>query len=293
MSTRDTTHRIGDTFHLPLDELVIDVGENMREVHDPGLRELAESMSPTGVGQLQPILVVWREGAFHVAAGFRRAMAMRTHQKELGFSEILARRIRIEDAEVARLVENLERENPSTFETCKYLFELREGIRGPGLRVADLAAATGKSVRHIDNLIRFYRVMPERLRKLWAADTEQRFTFAVLRELAIAAQADDGKAVEEILRRALGPTKPAPERMASPPAPASRPGIVRRLGHATTAKLQKRLEGAGIDRVHSDDRAELVYDLLRAINGEVEAKRADAVVDLLLFDLGALKGGAR
>ena len=45
MSTHDTPHPIGHTFHLPLDELVIDVGENMREVHDPGLRELAESMS--------------------------------------------------------------------------------------------------------------------------------------------------------------------------------------------------------------------------------------------------------
>ena len=51
-------------------------------------------------------------------------------------------------------------------------------------------------------------------------------------------------------------------------------------------KLQRRLEAAGIDRLHSDDRAELVYDLLRAINGEVEPKRAQAIVDLLLFDLG-------
>ena len=292
MSTNDTPHPIGHTFHLPLDELVIDVGENMREVHDPGLRELAESMSPSGVGQLQPILVVWRDGAFHVAAGFRRALAMRMYQKQLGFTEILARRIRIEDADVARLVENLERENPSTFETCRYLFELREGVRGPGFRVADLAAATGKSVRHIDNLIRFYRVMPERLRTIWAADTEQRFTFAVLRELAIAAQANDGKAIEEILRRTTGPAKPGgSERTASPPA--SRPGVVRRLGYASTAKLQRRLEAAGMERLRGDDRAELVYDLLRAINGEVEPKRADAIVDLLLFDLGALNGGAR
>lgn len=64
-------------------------------------------------------------------------------------------------------------------------------------------------------------------------------------------------------------------------------GVVRRLGHASTMKLQRRLEGAGVDRLHSDDRAELVYDLLRAINGEVEPRRAQAIVDLLLFDLGA------
>lgn len=292
MNTQDTPHPIGHTLHLPLDELVIDVGENMREVHEPGLCELAESMSPTGVGQLQPILVVWREGAFHVAAGFRRALAMRAFQTEFGFTEILARRIRTEDADIARLVENFERENPSTFETCRYLFELREGIRGPGLRVADLAAATGKSVRHIDNLIRFYRVMPERLRAIWAADAEQRFTFAVLRELAMAAQANDGKAIEEILRRVGLPTKPgATERPPHPPT--ARPGVIRRLGYSSTAKLQRRLEAAGTDRLHADDRAELVYDLLRAINGEVEAKRADAIVDLLLFDLGATRGGAR
>ncbi|MFO0722843.1 MAG: ParB N-terminal domain-containing protein [Myxococcota bacterium] len=292
MSTPDTPHPIGHTFHLPLDQLVVDVGENMREVHDPGLLELAESMSPAGVGQLQPILVVWRDGAFHVAAGFRRALAMRAFQKQLGFTEILARRIRLEDADVARLVENLERENPSTFETCKYLFELREGIRGPGMRVADLAAATGKSVRHIDNLIRFYRVMPERLRAVWAADPEQRFTFAVVRELAMAAQANDAKPIEEILRRVGLPAK-AGGTERTPRDSASRPGVIRRLGYSSTAKLQRRLETAGTDRLHADDRAELVYDLLRAINGEVESKRADAIVDLLLFDLGATRGGAQ
>ena len=157
MDAKDCKYRVGDTFHLPLDELAIDVGENMREVHDPGLRELAESMGPDGLGQLVPILVVWRDGQFHVAAGFRRALAMRAYREALGFTEILARRIRLEDADVARLVENLERENPSTFETCRYLYELREGLRGAPISVADLAAATGKSVRHIDNLIRFYR----------------------------------------------------------------------------------------------------------------------------------------
>jgi len=183
----------------------------------------------------------------HVAAGFRRALAMRTYQKDLGFTEILARRVRLEDADIARLVESFERENPSTFETCKYLFELREGIRGPGLRVADLAGATGKSVRHIDNLIRFYRVMPERLRAIWTADAEQRFTFAVLRELGMAAQANDGKAIEEILRRVGLPAKPGTGER-SPPPPTPRPGVIRRLGYSSTAKLQRRLETAGAER---------------------------------------------
>ncbi len=281
MDTKDCKYRVGDTFHLPLDELAIDVGENMREVHDPGLRELAESMGPAGIGQLLPILVVWRDGRFHVAAGFRRALAMRAYREELGFAEILARRIRLEDAEVARLVENLERENPSTFETCRYLYELREGLRGAAISVADLAAATGKSVRHIDSLIRFYRVLPDGLRKAWAADRDQRFTFAVLRELAVAAQSGDDAAVQAIVERTL--------KVSSPPTAVGgshRHGVIRRLGHASTTKLQRRLEAAGIDRLHSDDRAELVYDLLRAINGEVEPKRAQAIVDLLLFDLG-------
>ncbi len=281
MNANDCKYRVGDTFHLPLDELAIDIGENMREVHDPGLRELAESMGPGGIGQLQPILVVWRDGRFLVAAGFRRALAMRAHRADLGFTEILARRIRIEDADVARLVENLERENPSTFETCRYLYELREGLRGAAISVADLAAATGKSVRHIDNLIRFYRVLPDGLRKAWAADRDQRFTFAILRELAVAAQSGDDAAVQAIVERTL--------KVSCPPAAVGgshRHGVIRRLGHASTTKLQLRLEAAGIDRLHSDDRAELVYDLLRAINGEVEPKRAQAIVDLLLFDLG-------
>ena len=38
MNTNGCKYRLGDTFHLPLDELAVDVGKNMREVHDPGLR---------------------------------------------------------------------------------------------------------------------------------------------------------------------------------------------------------------------------------------------------------------
>lgn len=41
------------------------------------------------------------------------------------------------------------------------------------------------------------------LRKAWAADLDQRFTFAVLRELAVAAQSGDDAAVRAIVERTL------------------------------------------------------------------------------------------
>lgn len=225
---------------------------NMREVHDPGLRELAESMGPARIGQLQPILVVWRDGRFQVAARFRRALAMTAHRLELGFTGILARRVPIEDADVARLVGNLSG-RIHRVRDLPLPVRVEGGAEGRG----DQRGASGGGHRQERPAHRqpdpILPRAPGRPANAWAADRHQRFTFAVLRELPVAPQSGDDAAVRAIVERTFKVSSP-PNAVGGSP----RPGVIRRLGNASTTKLQRRLEAGGIDRLHSDDRAELV-----------------------------------
>jgi ParB/RepB/Spo0J family partition protein len=151
---------VGETFAAPMEALELELEANVRAVDRGGLREVAESMAR--VGQLAPILVYWTGERFRVAAGYRRALAMATHREQFGFVAILARRIDAEAADLVRLVENFERENPSTFETCRYLYELQRGLNGRRKTPAsEIAEAIGRSTHYVQNLIRFYRVLPE------------------------------------------------------------------------------------------------------------------------------------
>src|SRR5687767_8715664 len=113
--THECAHQIGSTFEIPIDELKIDLRANSRDVDRESLRELAESMSlDVGVGQLQAINVYWTGSAYAVATGFRRTLAMKMFREEHGFVTIRATRIPPERADLARLAENFDRENPST-----------------------------------------------------------------------------------------------------------------------------------------------------------------------------------
>ncbi|MCC7383933.1 MAG: ParB N-terminal domain-containing protein [Deltaproteobacteria bacterium] len=274
--------RIGEVFALPLEAVEVDPRANVRASADrESLRELAESMGTGGIGQLHPILVVWTEGRWAVAAGFRRVLAMRAFQADMGFELVLARRIATDKADLARLVENFSREDPTTFETCRYLFELARGEGGrPKLAVEEIAAAIGRTKRYVQNLIRFYRVLPEHARKAWADDRDQRFTFRVLSELALVAQHDADEALGVRLEHILAP-KPA--RGAPSGDSPRRP---RGVGRRRLAGLVERLAGAGEARLAADDRASTVLELLRAIAGEVPAARADQIINELLADLG-------
>lgn len=270
---------VGETFALPLERLDLPVGSNVREVDRGGLAELAESMAR--VGQLAPILVYWNGDRFSVAAGFRRALAMSTHRERFGFVAILARRIDAEAADLVRLVENFERENPSTFETCRYLYELQRGLNGRRkTSTVQIAGAIGRSTHYVQNLIRFYRVLPESARAAWAADGDRRFTFRVLNELSRLADSANDDALRVRLEEILATAPPKPNVVAP------RTHALRGLSRARALALMESLQAAGDARLREDDRAVVAVQLLRAFSGTAPPATAEALVKGLLADLG-------
>lgn len=274
---------VGETFAVPLEALELELGANVRAVDRSGLGELAESMAR--VGQLAPILVFWTGERFRIAAGYRRALAMALHRERFGFVAILARRIEAEAADLVRLVENFERENPSTFETCRYLYELQRGLNGRRkTSAAEIGEAIGRSTHYVQNLIRFYRVLPEEARSAWAADGDRRFTFRVLHELSRLADGGSDEALRARLTQILGAAPSTPQ----PPSP--RPRSPRGMSRSRAKTLLKALESAGA-RVREDDRAVVAQTLLQAFCGAEPASAAEATVRGLLAELG-LPGGA-
>ncbi len=274
---------VGETFAVELDALELEVSANVRPIEREGLAELAESIAR--VGQLAPILVYWTGERFRLAAGFRRVLAMGSHRQRYGFVAVLARRVDADAADLVRLVENFERENPSTFDTCRYLYELNAGLNGRQKRPAsEIAEAIGRSTHYVHNLIRFYRVLPDAVRSAWAADGDRRFTFRVLNELSKLADSGDDAAlrarVEEILTVEAAPVDSSQVR-----APLQR-GMTR----ARVATLLRALETAGEERIQGDERASVAVALLRAISGEAQASIAEQTVQGLLADLGVQIG---
>lgn len=272
---------VGEVFALPLEQLKVGDADNLRGVDREGLGTLAESMAR--VGQLAPVLVFVEGDRYRLAAGYRRALAMLLFRERFGFRAILAKRVEAEDADLIRLVENFEREDPSTFETCRYLFELSRGLNGRRRTSAsEIAQAVGRSTHYVQNLIRFYRVLPEDVRAAWAADRDRRFTFRVLNELARLSSASD-EALRVRLTAALGGEPPA---KGPQPQRTQRPPTRSRMSHARAARLLGRLEALGESRLKEDDRATVAHHLLRAFAGRDGPGSAEAIVDALIADLG-------
>jgi hypothetical protein len=67
-----------------------------------------------------------------------------------------------------RCRENLERENPTSFETCKYVYELATGTGGRAhVPKEDIAAAIGRSSSYVRTMVRFFIGLPADLKALW------------------------------------------------------------------------------------------------------------------------------
>lgn len=309
-----TLPKLGETFTLPLSKLVVperddDPRRNYRGADArqdaEGLRELAESIAANG--QLHPLLVAYVDGAWHVVAGYRRAWAMRDHAAAFKFKSATVKRVDAERADVLRLVENFNRENPTTAETCRYLYELSAGKRGPKRSVAELSDATGLSTAHVKNLIRFWRVLPDVARQAWAADQDGRFTFRVLHGLAKQVQKEQSTdediagAIDVLLGRASmssGASGASSSRAASGrgsaggsssaddgSAPKRKPTLT------FSAKLRARLESAR-ELVDADDRARTAMLFLDVLAGEADRDVLVKLVDDLLEDLGAKPSAA-
>jgi ParB/RepB/Spo0J family partition protein len=283
-------HAIGEVFDLDIDELEIDLQANLRDADKEGLRTLAESMRPRGgIGQLHPISVEWTGTRYAVAAGFRRAMAMKLFRDEMGFRSIMARRLESSSVALVRLVENLERENPTSFETCKYVYELATGTGGrTEVPKEEIAAAIGRSSSYVRNMVRFFRGLPADLKALWKEDRDRRFTFHVLVELTRLAQAGDEPALWKRVAEILGKPDLAPKTTeffsrinVAPAEPDESPSAAtaRPLPRKDIRKLFARIDAIGEDRLEEDDRAAALHAVLKAIVGAQPFANAMKVIE--------------
>lgn len=305
MAAATTKPKVGDTLKIPLKALNLK-GANYRTTSaadKEAIQELAESMAK--LGQLHPISVTCEAGQFFMAAGYRRVAAAQV----LKMRTIEAKVVRSDLADLVRLAENMDREDPSSFATCRYLWELHTGKRGRRYSTAELAEATGRSSKYVANLVRFYKVLPEDVRTLWEEDQQGRFSFRVLSELAVAAQTLTDDELRAKVARLLGA---APGKQDGPArggddgedsggaeggkgprsgSKGKKGKAPRRLGRGTALKLVQRLAYGG-DRLAQDDRAQAVYLVLSAVAGDVPPSEVATLVDQLLAELGVVEAPA-
>lgn len=274
-----------NTFDLPIADLVAANGAlaNYRIDHeDAELANLAQSMRE--LGQLQPVLVARTDSGWVLAAGFRRVAALIS----IGGPSVRAQEVPADQVDLVRLAENFDRQDPSSYETCRYLYELNRGRDGTRKRThGEIAQAVGLSARHVGNLIRVYRDAPPELRDAWKQDRDRRFTFSALNEIVV--KAKRGEDFSGVLEAALGARKApkAPTAAAQPEAGASKvQGPKRRLGRTGAKKLVLELLGAGAERLKTDERAVILLEVLGAVSGEVPVAEVKSRVAGVLKDLG-------
>lgn len=276
-------HHIGDTFDVPLAALGLNPARNYRRAtaEDPTLAELAQSMRE--LGQLQPILVAYDgAGTLGLVAGFRRATAAQA----IGWTTVRATLIDGANADLARLAENFDRTNPTTYETSRYLYELATGAHGRRRTYGELAQALGLSASHVRNLVRVYRDAPQVVREAWKADRDRRFTFARLNELVLKVKRgeDLSGALGGVLTQFEETARAAPHSGAArEKAPKSG---MRRLGPSKAERMARELAAAGEERLGTDDRALLLLEVLSAVAGRLPVAQVQARVDGVLADLG-------
>ncbi len=142
---------------IPLSKLVINVDENVRKDFN-NLDNLQDSL--TEHGMLHPILVSeGDDGNYRVVAGFRRATAARN----LKWDEIPATLHdgTAEDAKILQIIENLEREELSPYETATGLQKLVEAY---GLTRDELAKRINKSNAWVSNYLGVFD-LPDKVQK--------------------------------------------------------------------------------------------------------------------------------
>ncbi|HZY71358.1 MAG TPA: ParB/RepB/Spo0J family partition protein [Thermoplasmata archaeon] len=149
---------------IPIREL--ERNQNVREVRDADVRELAESIKEHGI--LEPVLVAkgGAEGGWTLISGYRRCAAAKlanlrtvpaieilTDAKKQGFA--------VADARAIQLVENVQRQDLTPLEEARVLQELCDG----GRTQKEVAAEIGKSQPYVANRIRLLK-LPEKATQL-------------------------------------------------------------------------------------------------------------------------------
>lgn len=131
-------------------------GQPRENFTEESLRELADSIREKGI--LQPLLVrpSTQPGTFQIVAGERRWRAA----KLAGLEQIpvVVRALDDNEAMIAALIENIQRENLNPVELAKGLVALKDAL---GISQEALAEKLGKQKSTISNQIRMLRLSPE------------------------------------------------------------------------------------------------------------------------------------
>lgn len=163
---------VADTYEIPCNMIVADPKQNTRKVIT-GIPELAKSINHEG--QQSPVLVSKRDdGKFDLIYGYRRFYAISWPKDKGGLEEevILARveeKMEPEERLMTNLVENMAREDLSTYDTamaCKQLEDMTKGTKKP-LSGASIANKVGKSAPYVNNLLRAVRNLPANITLRW------------------------------------------------------------------------------------------------------------------------------
>lgn len=166
---------VSDIFEIPVNMIVADAKQNTRKtVRD--IDKLAKAID--WEGQQTPVLVAKREdGKFDLIYGFRRFYAISWPKDKggLGMETIKARVTEPMGAEerlMTNLVENLAREDLSSYDTamaCKQLEEITGGeMTGP-----KIANRVGKSAPYVNNLLKAVRNLPPNILLRWKEEQSE------------------------------------------------------------------------------------------------------------------------
>lgn len=271
-----------ESFDLPLADLKANANyrNGGKPGEDPELDSLAQSIRD--LGQLQPVLVAASSDGWILAAGFRRVAAAIS----LGYETVRAVAVDPERVDLVRLAENFDRTDPTSYDTCRYLYELNKGRHGARKRTqGEIAEAVGLSAGHVGNLIRFYRDAPPEMREAWAADRDQRFTFTALNTLTREAKrcGDFTGELEKVLAKpsASAPAMAKPKKNGKP--------LPRRLGRSGAERLALQLGAVDPEVLQTDERAVIMLEVLGAVAGKVPASQVKDRLDLILGDLGIIQ----
>lgn len=131
--------------------------DNARRGELPNIPELAADIKAQGL--INPLTVTNGGDGYIVRAGNRRLAAL----KHLKVKEVPVLIIPNEDIEVVQLAENLGREDLHPLDVAQRLFDLidKKGAYGAKYTTKQMAERLGKSIAHVENLVRVTRKLSD------------------------------------------------------------------------------------------------------------------------------------
>ena len=251
---------------IPITLIDISQSQPRKAFDQAGLEQLADSIREVGV--LQPILVVESAGRFRIVAGERRFRAARL--AGLTFVPCMQKNFAPQEAMLAALIENLQREDLNPIEEANAIHALME--QG-GLTQQDAAKRLGKSRPAVANVLRLLS-LPQLVQDMVSRGSLSEGHARVLAGLKSAAQQEslarrvelEGLSVRtlEKLCQATPKAKPSPAPRLAP----ELKDFAERLQQATglRARIQGDLEQGTITlRYTSAEELEGLYEALEQI----------------------------